>query len=87
MKFVVSIEGTTCILNHKQLETLTKMLENCEMLEDKHMGNNLGTHGYNMAYIHNIKDFSLNDNFKIKVYTDEAYDAVKLVTKLNKEEQ
>jgi len=86
MRFLVSIEGSSCIVNGKQLETITKVLENCELVEDKHMGTNLGTHGYNMAYIHEIKPYNLLDNFKVKVYSDDTYDAIKLVTKLNKEE-
>jgi len=86
MRFLVSIEGSNCILNGEQLETITKVLEQCELVEDKHMGTNLGTHGYNMAYIHTIKEYNLLDNFKVKVYSDETYAATKLVSKLNKEE-
>lgn len=87
MKFTFTVCGTTVLMTAEQLEAMSRILENCEALHDHSVGKDLGTHGYNMSYIHHIRPYSVNESLSVKIMTDEQYEATKLITKLNKEEK
>jgi len=87
MKFTFTVCGTTILATAEQLEALTRILENCEALHDHSVGKDLGTHGYNMSYIHHLRDYNVSESLSIKVMSNDQYEATKLVTKLNKEEK
>ena len=87
MRFTFTVGGTTILATAEQLEAMTRILEDCDALHDHSVGKDLGTHGYNMSYIHHIRPYNLNESFAVKVMSQEQYEATKLVTKLNKEEK
>jgi hypothetical protein len=86
MKFTLVIGGTTILATAEQLEAMTRILEHCEALHDHSVGKDLGTHGYNMSYIHHIRPYNISESLSVKVMSQEQYEATKLVTKLHKEE-
>jgi hypothetical protein len=86
MRFTFNVGGTTIVATAEQLEDLSRILENCDCRYDKSVEKGQGTHGYNMSYIHHIKPYNVGESLEVKVMTTEQYEAVKLVTKLNKED-
>jgi hypothetical protein len=87
MKFTFSVGGTTILATAEQLDAMTRILEHCDALHDHNVGKDLGTHGYNMSYIHHIRPYNISESLTVKVMTTEQYEATKLVTKLSKEEK
>lgn len=87
MKFTFTVCGTTVLMTADQVEAITKVLQDCEMLCDHSVGKDLGTHGYNMSYIHHVKPYNVNTELTVKIMPDDQYEAAKLVTKLHKEEK
>ena len=85
MKFIVKIDGAEVLLSGAQVEALTNILQDADYVYDKNVGQDKGTHGYNMSYIHHIKPYNCSQNMNLKVMTKEQYEATKLVTKLHKE--
>jgi malate synthase len=86
MRFTLTVGGTKLVMTAEQLDAMTHILEGCEAVFDHSVGKDLGTHGYNMSYIHHIKPYNINDSLEVKVMSEESYEATKLVTKLNKED-
>lgn len=86
MRFIVKIDGVEVLLTAPQVEALTHILQNADKLYDKSVGKDLGTHGYQMNYVHHIKPFNCAESLTLKVMPQEQYEATKLVTKLSKEE-
>ena len=86
MRFTIAVGGTKLVMTAEQLEAMTHILEGCEAVYDHSVGKDLGTHGYNMSYIHHIKSYNINDSLEVKVMSQEQYEATKLVTKLSKDE-
>ena len=87
MKFTFTVCGTTVLMTAEQLEAISLILEYCDALHDHSVGKDLGTHGYNMSYIHHIKPYNVTDSLSVKIMSDEQYEATKLITKLNKEDK
>lgn len=85
MKFKLEICGTIVLLNYKQLNALTKVLEGTERIEEKYVGSNKGPNG--TSYLKIIRPYQPMDNFKLNGMTDEEYGALQLVTKLEDEKQ
>ena len=86
MKFIMKIDGHEVLLSAQQVETITKILQDCDYVYDHNVGKDKGTHGYSMSYMHHIKPFNCSQSLSLKVMTAEQYEATKLVTKLHKEE-
>lgn len=85
MKFKVDVGGTTLLLSNKQLEALTKILDDTERIEDKYVGSNKGTNG--TSYVKLIRSFVPSEHFRCAVMSDTEYGAMKLVTTLEDEKQ
>lgn len=85
MKFKVEICGTSVLLDYKQLNALTKVLEGTERIEEKYVGSSKGPGGSN--YLKIIRPYQPMDNFRFNGMTDEEYGALQLVTKLEDEKQ
>lgn len=81
MKYLVQLNNNQIILTAEQLETLTSMLDGCNYVEEKYMGNGKGTDGGN--YIKLASTYRVTDQLALKIMTDEAYEAMQLVTKLH----
>lgn len=86
MRFTFTVGGTTVVATAEQLEAMTRILENCDALHDHSVGKDLGTHGYNMSYIHHIRPYNVSESLSVKLMSDDKYEATKLVTKLHKED-
>ncbi len=81
MKFVVHIEGAQYLLSPAQVEILVTALSGTEMLTDIDIGKGNGTHGYADQYIHGIKPVKLQNQLRMAVLDEEAYEAAKFLTK------
>ncbi len=81
MKFVVQIEATQYLLSPAQVEILVTALSGTEMLTDIDIGKGNGTHGYADQYIHGIKPARLQHQLRMTVLDEEAYEAMKFVSK------
>ena len=86
MRFTFSVDGNKIVLTAAQLEAMSRILENCDVMYDKTVEKGQGTHGYNNSYIHHIKPYNVGDLLSVKIMTDEQYEATKLITKLHKED-
>ena len=86
MKFIVKIDGVEVLLDGAQVESLTAILQNCDKLYDKTVDKGQGTHGYNNCYVHHLKPFNCAESLSLKVMPTEQYEAIKLITKLHKED-
>lgn len=83
MKYVVTMPGDKkLLLTEAQLEILMSAVDGAEMLVDKHVGNNNGTHGYNNAYIHTIETKRTVEWFTVSPVADDYLDTVRLASKL-----
>jgi len=85
MKFKIELCGTTLLLDYKQLNALTKLLEDVERIEEKYVGSNKGPNG--ASYLKLIRTYQPMDHFRFTGMTDEEYGALQLVTKLEDEKQ
>lgn len=87
MKFIVVMPGDKkLVLTATQLEIFMSAIDGAEMLVDKHVGNHLGTHGYNNAYIHDVETRRTIDWFTVIPVDEDYVDTLKLAAKLEKEE-
>ena len=87
MRFTLTVGGTKIVMTADQLEAMTRILEDCDCMYDKSVEKGQGTHGYNMSYIHHIKPYNINESLEVKLMSEDSYEATKLVTKLNKDEE
>jgi hypothetical protein len=83
MKFKVEIGGTSVLLDYKQLNAVMKALDGAERIEEKYVGSSQGTNNTN--YLKLIRSYQPMDNFRFNGVSDDEYNALKLVTKLEDE--
>lgn len=87
MRYMISMPGDKKILlTAQQLEVFMAAIDGAEMLVDKHVGNNQGTHGYNNSYIHIIESKRTVEWFAVNPVADDYVDALRLAARLEKEE-
>jgi hypothetical protein len=87
MKFIVKIDGNEVLMDTEQVEALTHILQDCDHIYDKSVDKGLGTHGYNMSYVHRLKNFNCFESLTLKVMPQDRYETIKLTTKLAKENE
>ena len=83
MKFKMTINGHSVLIDARQLEILTDTLSFAEQLTETHVGNNLGSQGYNNAYVPTIKPVVTHELFTVAPVNQDYIDTVKLTMKLN----
>lgn len=83
MKFKMTINGHHVLLDAGQLEILTDTLSFAEHLTETHVGNNLGSQGYNNAYVPTIKSVVTHELFTVAPVNQDYIDTIKLATKLD----
>lgn len=83
MKFKIDVCGTAVIVDHRQLQKLTALLEEAERFEDKYVGSRPGHTG--SQYIKLIRPYQPSENLRPYCLSDSEYEALKLVTKLEDE--
>ena len=83
MKFKLTINGHHVLLDAGQLEILADTLSYAEHLTETHVGNNLGSQGYNNAYVPTIKSVVTHELFTVAPVNQDYIDTIKLATKLD----
>ena len=85
MKFKMTINGHNVLVDAGQLEILTDTLSFAEHLSEVHVGNNQGSHGYNNAYVLNIKPVVTHELFMVAPMNQDYIDTIKLSMKLTEQ--
>jgi ribosome-interacting GTPase 1 len=70
-----------------QLETIIDVLADAEHLTETHVGNNLGSQGYQNSFVPVIKPVVANDLFNVMAINQDYIDTIKLTMKLNTEQK
>lgn len=83
MKFKIDVCGTTVLVTDRQLNKLLQILEETERIEDKYVGSRTGHTG--SQYVKLIRPYQPSENLRPYCMTDSEYEAMKLVTKLEDE--
>jgi len=83
VKFKMTINGHHVLVDVGQLEILTDMLSSAEHLTETHVGNNLGSQGYQNAYVPTIKPVVPHDLFVVSPMNQNYIDTIKLTMKIN----
>lgn len=85
MKFIVSFPNDKkLLLSAQQLEVFISVIDGVEMLVDKHVGANQGTHGYSNSYIHAIEIKRTAEWFTATPVAEDYLDTIRLAAKLEK---
>ena len=79
----MTINGHSVLVDARQLEILTDTLSFAEQLTETHVGNNLGSQGYNNAYVPTIKPVVTHELFTVAPVNQDYIDTIKLATKLD----
>ena len=82
MKFKMTINGHHVLLDVGQLQVLTDTLSFAEHLTETHVGNNLGSQGYQNAYVPAIKPVVTHELFTVAPVNQDFIDTIKLAEKL-----
>lgn len=80
MRFKISISGTEVLLTSEQLELVANALYGAERMTSKYVKDDKG----NASYIPVLSDDNANPWFSPAVVTDEAYNALKFMTEMQK---
>ena len=83
MKFKMTINGHSVLVDARQLEILTDTLSFAEQLTETHVGNNQGSQGYNNAYVPTIKPVVTHELFTVALVNQDYIDTIKLAAKLD----
>ena len=83
MKFKMTINGHHVLVDVGQLEILTDMLSSAEHLTETHVGNNLGSQGYQNAFVPVIKPVTTHEIFVVSPVNQDYIDTIKLSMKIN----
>ena len=78
MKFTVNIGSQQIILAAEQIEELTKLIRDAQVIETKYMGAGKGANGGD--YLDTLKPFAMRTMMPLAALTDDDYDAMKFVT-------
>jgi aerobic-type carbon monoxide dehydrogenase small subunit (CoxS/CutS family) len=82
VKFRLTLNGNNLLLDIHQLEKIVDILAGTEHLTETHVGNNLGSQGYQNSFVPVIKPVVANDLFNVVAINQDYIDTVKLSMKL-----
>jgi hypothetical protein len=82
MKYKVTLNGITLILNQTQLETLMRAVQDAYLMTEKHVGTNKGSQGYNNSYVPAIETKQPHDWLTVALVADDFIEATQLAMKL-----
>ena len=82
MKFKMTINGHHVLLDAGQLEILTDNWSFAEHLTETHVGHNMGSQGYQNAYVPAIKPVVTHELFTVAPVNQDFIDTIKLAEKL-----
>jgi aerobic-type carbon monoxide dehydrogenase small subunit (CoxS/CutS family) len=83
LKFKLTINGHHVLLDVGQLQVLTDTLSFAEHLTETHVGNNLGSQGYQNAFVPIIKPVTTHEIFVVSPVNQDYIDTIKLSMKIN----
>jgi len=83
LKFKMTINGHHVLLDAGQLQVLTDTLSFAEHLTETHVGHNMGSQGYQNAYVPAIKPVVTHELFTVAPVNQDYIDTIKLATKLD----
>ena len=82
MKFKMVINGHSVLVDVGQLEILTDTLACAEYLTETHVGTNMGSQGYQNAYVPIVKPVVPHDLLTVSPVNQDFIDTIKLSMKL-----
>jgi aerobic-type carbon monoxide dehydrogenase small subunit (CoxS/CutS family) len=85
LKFKLTINGNSVLIDARQLEILTDTLSFAEHLTETHVGNNKGSQGYQSAFIPVIKPVVTHELFTVSPVNQDYIDTIKLSMKLTEQ--
>jgi hypothetical protein len=85
MRYLVNVSGKNLALTPHQLEILMTAVADAEQMDQKHVGKNLGSQGYDNAYMPTIESKQPHEWLQVNVAADDFIDAIKLTMKLTTE--
>jgi aerobic-type carbon monoxide dehydrogenase small subunit (CoxS/CutS family) len=85
VKFKMTINGHNVLVDAGQLEILTDTLSHAEYLTETRVGDNMGSQGYNNAYVPFIKPVVTHELFTVSPVNQDYIDTIKLSMKLNEQ--
>jgi aerobic-type carbon monoxide dehydrogenase small subunit (CoxS/CutS family) len=83
VKFRLTVNGNSILVDARQLEIIIDTLTSAEHLSETHVGNNLGSQGYQNAFVPVIKPVVANDLFLVAPINQDYIDTIKLTMKVN----
>lgn len=86
MRLQIDISGKKLLLTEAQLSLLLTAVQDAEMLGEKHMGNGLGSQGYQKSYIPVIELKQPHEWLTTTVVSNEFIESTKLIMVVNKDE-
>jgi aerobic-type carbon monoxide dehydrogenase small subunit (CoxS/CutS family) len=83
LKFKLTINGNSVLVDVEQLNIIIDALADAEHLTETHVGNNKGSQGYQNAYVPAIKPVVTHELFTVAPVNQDYIDTIKLATKLD----
>ena len=83
MRFLLNVDGKDIVLDERQLHGVMFILDNCEEMRQVYKGDGKGTRGSTMQYTDELHPIDPRGGFSVKPLSDQYYDTLKLVAKLN----
>ena len=83
MRYLINVSGKNLALTQQQLEILMTAVSDAEQLDQKHVGKNLGSQGYDNAYMPTVESKRTHEWLQVNVVADDFIEAIKLTMKLN----
>jgi aerobic-type carbon monoxide dehydrogenase small subunit (CoxS/CutS family) len=79
----MTINGNHVLVDIEQLNIIIDALADAEHLTESHVGNNLGSQGYQNAFVPVIKPVTTHELFTVSPMNQDYIDTIKLSMKLD----
>jgi hypothetical protein len=83
MKYLINVSGKNLALTEHQLAVLLTAVQDADLMDQKHVGKNKGSQGYDNAYVPTIECKQTHEWLQVAVMPDDFVDAIKLSMKLD----
>jgi len=83
VKFKLTVNGSSILVDALQLEIITDTLSDAEHLTESHVGANQGSQGYQNAFVPLIKPVVTHELFTVAPISQDYIDTIKLTMKVN----
>ena len=85
MRYQINVSGKNILLTQHQLEILMTAVQDADMMDQKHVGKNQGSQGYDNAYVPTIETKQPHEWLTVTCVAEDFVDATKLAMKLTTE--